>query len=347
MRSKRNIFILTILCSSVFLLVSFGVDPNYISKKNVKLIKPDYFPKASYNFKNNKITPEGFVLGRMLFYDPILSLDSTVSCATCHQQFAAFAHIDHKLSHGINNGIGIRNVPPLQNLIWKDNFMWDGGVNHIEIQPINPITSKVEMNESLENVMIKLQKSSYYKNLFKAAYKDTIVSSERILKSLTQFTGLMISANSKYDKFHKQEVEFTEVELRGLNLFNQKCNSCHSSPLFTNNDFEKNGLKIDSSLNDLGRGKVTGNIADNYKFKIPSLRNVEVTFPYMHDGRFNTLKKVLDHYGNLSDSQKSGNVKLQKIGVLTEADKQDLIAFLKTLTDKTFLLDRRFHIVKN
>jgi cytochrome c peroxidase len=343
---QNKISTITLLCFSVIVLISFTDDPNYISKKNVKLVKPNYFPKAFYNFKKNKITPEGFVLGRMLFYDPILSQDSTVSCASCHQQFAAFAHIDHKLSHGINDGVGIRNVPALQNLIWKDNFMWDGGVNHIEIQAINPITSAVEMNERLENVITKLQRSHQYKKLFKAAYKDTLVSSEKIFKSLTQFTGLMISANSKYDRFIKKEVAFTETELRGFNLFNQKCSNCHSTPLFTSNGFENNGLTSDKLLNDLGRGKITGNPADNYKFKIPSLRNVEVTFPYMHDGRLSTLKKVLDHYGSLDKSPKQENIKLQAIGVLSETDKQDLIAFLKTLTDKTFLLDRRFHIVK-
>lgn len=344
---KNKILILGLICSSIILLNSFDNDPNFITKKNVKLVKPDYFPKAFYDFKHNKITPEKFVLGRMLFYDPILSQDSTISCASCHQQFAAFAHIDHKLSHGINNGIGTRNVPALQNLIWKDDFMWDGGVNHIEVQPINPITNPVEMNESLENVIKKLQKSNYYKSLFKSAYNDTLVTSERILKSLTQFTGLMISANSKYDRVIRKETEFTESEQRGLNLFNQKCNSCHTAPLFTNNTFENNGLQVDSALNDLGRGKITGNVADKYKFKIPSLRNVEVTFPYMHDGRFSNLKKVLDHYSNLNASQKPDNVKLQAISQLTETDKQDLITFLKTLTDKTFLLDRRFNIAKN
>lgn len=347
MKGKNKILILIFLCLSIIVLNSFDNDANLITKKNVKLVKPKYFPKAAYNFKNNKITPERFVLGRRLFYDPVLSQDSTISCASCHQQFAAFAHIDHKLSHGINNAIGNRNVPALQNLIWKDNFMWDGGVNHIEVQPINPITNKVEMNESMEHVIKKLERSNYYKKLFKAAYNDTIANSEKILKSLTQFTGLMISASSKYDRVIRKEISFTDSEQRGLNLFNQKCNNCHTAPLFTNNLFENNGLKIDSSLNDLGRSKITGSLADNYKFKIPSLRNVEVTFPYMHDGRFSNLKKVLDHYNNLSSVQKSDNIKLQSIGLLSETDKQDLISFLKTLTDKAFLLDRRFNINKN
>lgn len=345
MRSK--LLCLMLLGFSIILLNSFDNDHNIITKKNVKLVIPDYFPKAFYNFKKNEITPERFVLGRMLFYDPILSKDSTISCASCHQQFAAFAHIDHKLSHGINNAIGTRNVPALQNLIWKDDFMWDGGVNHIEIQPINPITSQVEMNESLNNVINKLQKSKNYKSLFYAAYKDTLVTSEKILKSLTQFTGLMISANSKYDKVIRGETQYTEMEERGFRLFNQKCNNCHTAPLFTNNDFENNGLKVDSFLNDLGRGKITGNNADNHKFKIPTLRNIEVTFPYMHDGRFNNLKIVMDHYASLSQSKAHQNIKLQAIGALTETDKQDLIAFLKTLTDKTFLLDRRFNLGRN
>ena len=344
MNSKYYILAVPFIVFSIFLLNSFKENQNLISKKNVVLIKPKYFPKAYYNFKNNTITPEKFILGRMLFYDPILSKDSSVSCASCHQQFAAFAHIDHKLSHGINNEIGTRNVPALQNLIWKNDFMWDGGVTHLETQAINPITSKVEMNENLVNVIKKLQKSTYYKSLFKSAYNDTIITSEKILKSLTQFTGLLISADSKYDKFIKNEIDFSDSEQNGLKLFNKNCNSCHTAPLFTNNAFENNGLKFDSLLNDLGRGKISGNPSDNYKFKIPSLRNVAVTFPYMHDGSINTLAKVIDHYGKLSHSE---NAKLNSIGKLSEIEKQDLIAFLKTLTDKNFLLDRRFNLNEN
>lgn len=345
---RGNSFITMLVFSLILVtLNSFtNEDLNHISKKNVTLTLPDYFPEPIYKFENNEITPEGFVLGRMLFHDPILSKDSTVSCASCHQQFAAFAHIDHELSHGIEDRIGIRNVPALQNLIWKDNFMWDGGVKHLEDQFANPITNPDEMGESLTKLIQKLERNDEYKQLFNNAFGDTLVSSEKIFKSLAQFTGLMISANSKYDQYLKAEIEFTASEKRGLELFNLKCNNCHTTPLFTNNEFENNGLAFDSALNDLGRGDITKEASDNHKFKIPSLRNIQLTFPYMHDGRIKNLKQVLDHYGNLSEEERNQNPKLEAIGMLTESDKQNLMDFMFTLTDKTFLLDRRFGLIR-
>jgi cytochrome c peroxidase len=332
--------------SGILLMAGFSKDPNTISKKDVRLTIPKGFPKPNYTFKNNNITPEGFVLGRMLFYDPILSKDSSISCGTCHQSFAAFAHIDHRLSHGIDNRIGTRNVPALQNLIWKDNFMWDGGINHLEVQPINPLTSPDEMNESLENILVKLRRSKRYRALFAAAYKDTAINTEKMLKSLAQFTGLMISANSKYDQYMRKETEFTEMEKKGMNIFMEKCNSCHTAPLFTNNKFADNGIGADPVINDIGRAKITGKKEDDYVFKVPSLRNVEITFPYMHDGRYGRLSHVLNHYGSLYERNSLTDPDLGRIGKLTESEKVELIAFLKTLTDKTFLYDRRFILLR-
>lgn len=345
MKNSYTLFLLAFL-GIAFTLPAIKGDPNKITKKNVELRIPDGFPEPVYKFEGNKITPEGFVLGRMLFYDPILSRDNSTSCATCHQHYAAFSHIDHKLSHGIDDRIGTRNVPALQNLIWKDNLMWDGGVNHLEVQPINPITDHNEMDETLENVLLKLQSHPKYKSLFMAAFGDTLVSTERIFKSMAQFTGLMISTNSKYDQFIRGEIEQTESQKRGMDLFSMKCSSCHTPPLFTDNGFENNGLSKDSTLNDKGRGTITGLEQDNYLFKIPSLRNVEVTYPYMHDGRFKKLDDVLNHYAQLSDSEKKSNKSLEKIGEITDRNKQDIIDFLLTLTDKSFLMDRRFYLVK-
>lgn len=342
MRGSRLFLFSALVLLGCMITVGFSGDPNAISKKNVAWKIPRGFPKPNYNFKNNAVTPERFKLGRALFYDPLLSRDSTVSCATCHQSFAAFAHIDHKLSHGIDNRIGTRNVPALQNLIWKTDFMWDGGVNHLEVQPINPITNKDEMDESLVNVIAKLERSAYYKMLFRQAYGDTGITTERILKSLAQFTGLMISANSKYDQYMRKEVKLTEMELKGLELFNRKCNSCHTAPLFTNNSFADNGIKPDTLLRDIGRGKITGKTEDDYRFKVPSLRNVEVTYPYMHDGRFSKLMQVLNHYRDLDETHKTKDAKLAAIGTLSDTDKVELVAFLRTLTDKSFLYDRRF-----
>lgn len=313
-----------------------------IDEKDVAFVVPQKFPKPYYNFKNNKITPAGFVLGRRLFNDPILSKDNSVSCATCHERLAAFAHIDHKLSHGIYAKIGTRNVPALQNLVWKDSYMWDGGVNNLEVQPINPITNPIEMDETLANVVSKLRRDSTYRVLFQQAFNDTLINSERLLKSLAQFTGLMISGNSRYDRYITGKDTFSLSEKRGLKLFRLKCAACHSEPLFTNNSYRNNGLKPDTSLNDIGRGKVTGNAKDNYTFKVPSLRNVEVTYPYMHDGRFKKLNDVLLHYTKTNDLGLGADALIRKIGPLSKNEKDDLFAFLLTLTDRDFIYDRRF-----
>jgi len=339
----KCIYISCFFLLQTILWFGFTDDPyNKIAAKDVVFTIPKGFPKPTYSFTGNKLSPDKFILGRTLFYDPMLSKDGTVSCGTCHQQFAAFAHIDHKLSHGIYGLIGTRNVPPLQNLLWSNTYMWDGGVSSIEFQPINPITNPIEMNESMANVILKLQQNEAYKGLFKKAFNDTIVTADKILKCLTQFTGLMISSNSKYDKYLSDEKVFSPAEKNGLSLFKQKCATCHKEPLFTDHTYKSNGLPVDTVLKDLGRGIITKTKKDNYKFKVPSLRNVEMTYPYMHDGRFRNLKQVLDFYGTINNTNLVADDKIKQIGTLTETDKEDLIAFLKTLTDKTFLYDRRF-----
>lgn len=327
-----------------FFLLAFAQTNSYfvISKKDVQFKIPKGFPKPVYTFANNKVTTEGFVLGRKLFYDPILSKDSSISCSFCHQRIAAFAHIDHTLSHGINGLIGKRNVPAIQNMIWQNSFMWDGGVNHIEVQPIAPITNSTEMDEKLANVVSKIQKNKEYVADFKTVFKDSIITSEKVLKVLAQFTGMMISCNSKYDKYVKGEEKFTQQEQSGLQLFRAKCTACHVEPLFTDNTFRNIGLKPDTALADSGRANITHLVADYMKFKVPSLRNVELTYPYMHDGRFRNLQQVLNHYatGNFFTTNVDSAV-IKNVG-LTTNERADLIAFLKTLTDREFVYDRRF-----
>ncbi|MBL7919569.1 MAG: cytochrome-c peroxidase [Bacteroidia bacterium] len=340
----KLIYTLFILTVAFLIGNSFIIENPYfkISSKDVKLKIPKGFPKPLYSFKKNKLKADIFILGRKLFYDNILSKDNSVNCGTCHQRIAAFAHIDHKLSHGIYAKIGTRNVPALQNLIWKDAYMWDGGVNNLEVQPINPITSPIEMDETLENVITKIKRDTTYVKLFKKAYKDTLINSERILKSLAQFTGLMISANSRYDKFMRKQDTFSIAEKNGLALFRAKCESCHKEPLFTDNSYRNNGIKLDSSLNDFGRGKLTEIEKDYRTFKVPGLRNIERTYPYMHDGRFKTLKEVIAHYSNAASHDQGSDSLIKKIGVLNTQEKKELHAFLLTLTDLEFLLDRRF-----
>ena len=325
------------------LLISFTEDNPYfiITKKDVQVKIPKGFPEPQYDFKKNKITPEGFILGRKLFYDPVLSADFFTSCATCHQRFAAFAHIDHPISHGRLGKIGKRNVPALQNLIWQNNFMWDGGINHLDLQPIAPITGDAEMGETLLNVIEKLNRDSVYRNLFYEAYHDSAITTERLLKSLSQFLCMMVSAGSRYDKFIHHEEKFSDREINGLKIFRSRCENCHKEPLFTDNSFRNIGLKMDTALRDSGRAMITGLKQDCMKFKVPSLRNVEMTYPYMHDGRFKNLQQVIDHYSNGNFALNADSSVFRTTG-LSDQEKQDIIAFLKTLTDKTFLYDRRF-----
>jgi cytochrome c peroxidase len=253
----------------------------------------------------------------------------------------AFGHVDHALSHGINGLIGTRNVPALQNLAWSTTLMWDGGVNHLELQPLAPMLNPREMGETVAGILHKLNRHPVYAAEFKAAFGDTITS-QNMLRALAVFTGLMVSDNSRYDSYLQGRDTFSKQEERGLNLFRAKCASCHTEPLFTNNGYASNGILADTSLNDLGRGRITGVDSDNYKFKIPSLRNAERTYPYLHDGRMRNLHAVLDHYGNPAHFGPTADARLKVIGTLTDDDKQALIAFICTLTDLKFIYDRRF-----
>jgi len=302
---------------------------------------PKGWPKPNYDFSKNPLTEEGFQLGRQLFYDPILSKDSTISCASCHLQATGFTHVDHSLSHGIDGKIGTRNSMTMMNLAWSKSFMWDGGVNHLDVQPLNPITSLVEMNETLANVVLKLRKSDKYKSLFFAAFGDENITGQRILKALSQFELMLISSNSKYDKVMQKEAVFTNQEQNGYQLFKTNCASCHSEPLFTNGNFENNGIPLDSTLNDIGRQRITEKTEDYLKFKVPTLRNIQFTNPYMHDGRFNKLTEVIKHYNSITNN-KNVSKQLKKSMNLTDNERVDLVAFLLTLTDHEFLFDKRF-----
>ena len=306
---------------------------------------PKGWPKTKYNFSKNPLTEEGFQLGRKLFYDPILSRDKTMSCASCHLQATGFTHVDHELSHGIDGKIGTRNSLALMNLAWSDNFMWDGGVNHLDVQPINPITSPVEMDETLANVVFKLQKSENYPLLFKEAFGDSKITGQHLLKALSQFVIMLKSSNSKYDKVMRKEAEFTEKEKNGYRIFKANCASCHKEPLFTGDKFERNGLTLDTTLNDIGRERITNNLEDRMRFKVPTLRNIQFTAPYMHDGRFKKLSDVIKHYNSLGNDENLPK-QLKKPMNLSDNERVDLLAFLHTLTDLEFLFDPKFSFPK-
>lgn len=312
-------------------------------KEYFELKYPKSWPEPVYNFSDNHLTDEKIQLGRKLFYDPSLSRDKTISCSSCHLQFVGFTHIDHKLSHGIEGRKGTRNSPVLINLAWNSSFHWDGGVNNLEVQPINPIQHPLEMDNSLDSVLSYLNNDAEYLKRFKKAFGDSAVNSKNMLKALAQFTVSLVSSDSKFDKYMSNEVEFSQQEKNGYKLFNKHCNSCHTAPLFNSNKYASNGLPVDTALNDVGRFAITHIPADSFQFRIPTLRNIQFSTPYMHDGRFKKLKDVIDYYCDEIDKNTpylSDGLK-RKI-TLTENDKKDLIAFLYTLSDKKFLYNPNF-----
>lgn len=330
--------------SIVVLLTAFAI-VGFQSFENPPYITiPQNWPKPIYAVE--AISPEGFELGRKLFYDPILSRDNTISCASCHFQATAFTHVDHDLSHGIDGKIGTRNALTLQNLIWNKTFMWDGGVNHLEVQPIHPITSPLEMDETFENCIDKLKRHTDYVAGFKKVFKSDKITGQFILKALSQFMAGLITANAKYDKVIRHEAQFSDLEAKGYALFQRYCVSCHQEPLFASTSFEYNGLPMDADLNDVGRMRITQNPADSLKFKVPTLRNIEFSFPYMHDGRFKTLNEVLHHYSQDFSSNPRIADALRNKPKFTDEDRVALISFLKTLTDKEFLFNPKFSYPK-
>jgi len=304
--------------------------------------KPSNFPEPQYNLAGNPVTKAGFELGRALFYEPRLSRNNTISCGSCHIQSSAFTQHGHDVSHGIDDRLGTRNSPPIMNLAWNKAFMWGGGVYDLDLQPIVPITTHEEMDENLENVLSKLRLLPKYTTMFNTAFGTEEVTTARFMKALSQFMVMCISSNSKYDKvMHNQAgIKFSVEEEEGYSLFKQKCASCHAEPLFTDGSFRNNGLGL-SPVKDVGLFTATLIETDRYKFKVPSLRNLQYTGPYMHDGRFLSLEGVLEHYN--SEVQQTANldpilITEGKLGIsLSASDKSKILAFLSTLNDEEFI----------
>lgn len=297
---------------------------------------PEGWPQPVYNFENNTLSQKGFNLGKRLFFDPILSRTHTVSCGSCHQQFSAFAHKDHNVSHGVDDLLGTRNAPPLFNLNWHPEFFWDGGVNHIENQPINPIQNPVEMDETLENVLAKLQADSSYRAEFAAVFGDETINTQRVFKAIAQYMGMLLSTDAPYDQYMRQEASLSDEAIEGMKVFNKHCATCHKPPLFTDFSYRNNGI-APTIVNDSGRALITRNVNDLYKFKVPSLRNLKYTPPYMHDGRFNTLEEVLDHYATGIHQSATLDPQLISGIQLSKEERSYLLAFLYTLNDEHFV----------
>jgi cytochrome c peroxidase len=339
----KTIKLLSLLFAITFLISSCKKDepsPSTPVTEFTGFTKPSNFPDPLYRFQYNEVTKEGFELGRKLFYDGILSRDGSISCGSCHQQTAAFAHFDHPISHGIDDRLGTRNSPVIQNLAWSPSFFWDGGVFDLDLFPFAPIQNPVEMDDNIPNVLSKIRMHPTYPGLFKKAFgKDSITSTE-LMYALSQFMNMLVSNNSRYDKYIAGDVSaLNSNELDGMNIFMQKCNRCHTAPLFTDNKFHNNGI---AKLGDKGRFEVTLVDADLYKFKTPSLRNIEKSMPYFHDGRANTLEEVISHYASNISSSGTVDEGLKGGLALSADDQAKLIAFLKSLTDDTFLRDSRF-----
>ncbi len=339
-----------------------AIDPVIPAPTPYTLVVPAGFPTPVIP-ADNPLTNEGVALGRMLFYETKLSSNNTMSCGSCHQQNKAF-------TDGLAKAVGVdgianpRGTMSLANVMWSNTLTWDGAFPTLDAQAHKPIENPIEMHQSLAVGVSKLQNTTTYPPLFEAAFGTRTITSDLLLKALTQFERTLISGNSRYDKYTKTQQGLSADELAGLKLYSThisprivrgaECFHCHTLPLTSSNfaaQFFNNGL--DMTFTDLGRGGVTGLPADNGKFVAPTLRNITLTAPYMHDGRFTTLEQVLDHYSDHVQMNSPGlDVNLIQ-GVndpifnpgrmgLTATEKRQVIAFLKTLTDSTFIADKRF-----
>lgn len=328
------------------------VDKTYPPATPYSLEIPPGLPPLSLP-TDNPLTEEGIQLGRMLFYDPIMSLDSTISCNSCHKQEYAFSDGGKVFSEGVNGQLGDMNSMALINLGWRETFFWDGRAMTLAHQAEEPIRNPVEMMETWANVINKLANHPEYPDRFGGAFGDSEINIERVTKAIEQFELTLISANSLVDRFREQDQPtFLRIQ-NALNMFNAEtggdCFHCHQAPLFTSlaGEFHNNGLDsvFNAGLNNLGHFEVTGDPRDIGRFNAPTLRNIALTGPYMHDGRFQTLREVLEHYSeNLRPSltlsqflQEPADAVPIQIDTLNE-----IIFLLESLTDTSFINDPRF-----
>jgi cytochrome c peroxidase len=343
---QKSIFTILVLVSSVVglshALSGCRKNENPGNLTYTKIEVPDGFPQPRYQFNDNPLSEEGIALGKKLFYDGQLSVDGGHPCSSCHQQIAGFGTFEHDRSHGVFGSHTLRNAPVLFNLAWQDKFHWDGEYSSLYEEAAQPINGHLEMGETFNSIIAKLEKDPEYRNMFRKVFRSAFITPENILKALAQFTGTLVSANSKYDKYKKGTASFSNRELAGYELFQQKCASCHAEPLFTDYSLRNIGLPIDNFLNDYGKFMLTGNRQDSLLFKVPTLRNVYISSNYMHDGRFATLMQCIDHYrtgvqpGNNVDPQVKNGIQM------TNAEAADLVLFMRTLTDSSFLQDPRY-----
>ncbi len=308
---------------------------------------------------DNKLTVQAVKLGRMLFYEKRMSKDGSISCASCHRQEHAFTDTA-QFSEGVRGKFGKRQAMAVFNMAWNENeFFWDGRAHLLRDQSLKPIQDSLEMDETLENVITKLSADQMYKDQFMRAFGSSEITEEKMSLAMEQFMNSIVSVESKYDRYLRGVTTLDSNEERGRLLFfaefnpsfpslsGADCQHCHAGLNFENDKYLNNALDTDDNMQDIGRMEVTGRSSDRGKFKVTSLRNVEVTAPYMHDGRFKTLEEVVDHYNNGMKNSSTVDptliYPLNNGGLqLSNEDKRDLIAFLKTLTDEVMLTNPEY-----
>ena len=352
--------LLIIVCLTAISIVSCKDDDTEELNGIVQDFTPYAFSFGSFPAPDiapdNPLTQQGVELGRMLFYEKKLSADGSMACASCHLQEFAFTDTG-TFSIGVRGMKGSRQAMTVFNMAWHGNeFFWDGRSHLLRDQSLKPIQDELELDETLENVVAKLSDSQVYKDQFMRAFGSEIITTENMSLAMEQFMNSITSTNSRYDKFLTDTTVFTPSEKRGFRLFSTDynpffpeesgadCKHCHSGFNFENDRYINNGL--DATFTDIGRGAVTGDLADNGKFKVTSLRNIALTAPYMHDGRFKTLEEVVDHYNSGIVSSPTLDPALEQTRekglFLTEQDKKDLVAFMQTLTDEDLMINSKY-----
>lgn len=343
MKTKAVLIILILyLASGILLLESCKKTDIAPGITPLPFVSPQGFPQPAYNFNANPSTEEGFQLGRKLFYDGRLSLDGNFPCSSCHQQVAAFTTFEHDRSHGYNHAHTLRNAPGLANLAWYKEFNQDGEAKSLAEVYEKHITNPIEMAETINHVIDKLKADTAYQGMFKAAFGKGDITSERIYRALDQFIVNLVSANSKYDKVKRGETSFTSEEQNGYIVFQEKCSTCHKEPLFTDFTYRNAGLTEDPLLKDFGRMRVTGSKADSLKFRVPSLRNVDLTSYYTHDGRMSMMRMMIEHYRHTITQSPTVDPLLTNGIQMSDQQEDELVAFLRTLSDTAFVKNPRF-----
>lgn len=311
------------------------------------LYRPDGFPTYDVP-EDNPTTPEGVDLGRRLFYDPMLSGDGTMACATCHAQERGFSDNGNQFSIGIDSLEGDKNAMQLINLLWEEDFFWDGRSASLEEQALEPVINPIEMHADWEDVEEKLRNDPNYPKLFEQAFGGNSVTRENATKAIAQFERTLIAGDTRYHRwlYGRPGGFLTAQEQQGYELFfgeKAECFHCHEDVTFSDQKFHNNGLDATFTSENLGRFNVTGFTSDIGLFKTTTLINIAQTAPYMHDGRFATLEEVVEHYSEGVQDSDTRDPLIKKDGFqLTDEEKAALVAFMKALTDETFLTNPDF-----